>query len=382
MNKTEIFYPKSIEEIVDLLKYANKNNITIYTDEFDKKDHGIILNKHKLDKLIDIDIDNHFITIEAGITYSKLHEILKNKEITIQYPINAENEFVLDNFVKQKVILGNVYYRTNQISNLEIVLPSGRVYNTGAKSLTKDNYWREDGGPNLNRLFLGTKEYLGIISKGTIFAYPKRHKKLIGVGYNNLEDILNYAQKLARLGIGDEIIILNKYSLQDKINDFIEYNWIIFINILENYYEYQGNEAKNLINNGNLIENNIIEMAIELFKKPWYINKNYSYLSCYTLFHYISELYKNILKILKQFKCDIVPIENGRSVFLQFEFEENDSIKRDLLLFLIKSEKCVISEVNKDTLNILNKNQSYKNIVRKIKRIFDKNNILNPISWL
>ncbi len=375
-------FPASAEEILEIINEANKEKKHIRTRNQQGNSNDIYLNKSKMNNIIDIDSKNYFITLEPGITYKALKEAMKGLGVKILYPLNATSEFVLENFVKQSVLLSNVSQKCSQISNLEVALPNGLVYSSGASSLSKHNKWREDGGPNLYRLFLESGENLGIIVQGTIFAYPLSPTKLIGVAFDSFPEALTVSQKLSRLAIGEDILILNKNSLETKINQTVSKTWYLFININENYYEYQSKKVIEEAKGKNLIETVILDKFNPLLDEPWINSKAKSYVSFYTLYSDVPICYETINLKVNNYQCEIVPIERGRSIFLQFSFNKDEKMKNELIRDLLQTGKCVFNEINENTLEIYNKNKVYAKWVSNIKQELDPNNILNPNEWI
>lgn len=80
-----VIRPKTTEEISEILKIANEKNVPVIPRgggdcEFGGSkpigDTGIVLDLKSMNKILNLDIDNLIVTVEAGISWSKLNEYL------------------------------------------------------------------------------------------------------------------------------------------------------------------------------------------------------------------------------------------------------------------------------------------------------------------
>ena len=307
-----------------------------------------------------------------------MKEQLDPKNLTIQFPITSKSDSILENYSNLYPTFGNTRNKVNQIANLQVILPNGKIYRTGASSLTEENYWREDGGPNLYKLFLGSGESYGIIVKGTVLLYPKNNKKILGFEFDKLEDFIGIVKDIAKLEYGEEILILNKSSMERRFTVNISKEWCILISFNEEYFE---NEKKSIELKHNLTEANEYNQLINKLEKNWRDLKDLKKVSLYTHFQNCSKIHNIVENKAKHVVCEMVPIEFGRSVYLQYFIDSNEELSA-LREELVDSNLCTLNEVTPETMKIIEKNQKYFQTARDLKKLVDKNNILNPKKWL
>lgn len=370
----------TIDEISELLSQANDTLRPIHTTV--TAESGTSLDRSNMNKIHKIDSKNFFALIDWGVTFKQLKKELDSRNLTMQYPIESRSNSILENFSNLNAIIGNSRHKVNQIANLVILLPNGQLYQTGASSLTENNYWREDGGPNINRIFLGSDESFGIIIRGTIFLYPKIEKVLVGVEFENFDHMIASAKDLARFNYGEEILLLNRESMKERLGDEIDKEWCLLITFNKKYYDYEGSNFSRNQKFENLFANKSSAEFIAKFEQNWRDFPTLNKVSFYSLLQDCSSLYELFRNRINSFRCEMVPIEGGRTIFSQYFFN-SDSKKRDQILKeLMDSNICILREINKQTLKIMEENLAYYETARQIKQLFDKNNILNPKPWL
>lgn len=374
----EIKKPSTVEEIIEIVLDANQRKVDIYTNN--TKESGIYIDREKMDKIHKIDEINMFASIEWGVTFEQLKKELDSKNLTLQFPISSKSDSILESYSNLNVIIGNVRHKVNQIANLKVVLPNGQIYQTGASSLAEDNYWREDGGPNLHKIFIGSEETYGIVTKGTVFLYPKIDKILIGVKFDQLKEIIPIVKDIARLEYGEEILISNKSSMQKRFNEEISKDWCLLINFEKKYYE---REKKSILELHNIEQSmKSLNHLSEQLENNWRDVPELNKISYYTLLKDCISLYEIVKSQISSFICEIAPIEYGRSVYFQYFFESDNDTVDNIRKDLIKNNKCILREIDQDTNVILENNDLYFKTARNIKSLLDKNNILNPRKWL
>ncbi|MFX0141948.1 MAG: FAD-binding oxidoreductase, partial [Candidatus Hodarchaeota archaeon] len=185
-----VIRPNSVEEVSDILKYANKAKIPVIPSGgrsslcgagYSIKGGGIIID---LTRMTDVFIyeDELNVEVESGCTFSKLAYELKQKNLTIGSPgpFSAFAATIGGGLsVNTYSIYGSNLYGlpTEKLLSLEVVLPSGQIIKTGSAANPKSKpIFRYCNGPDFGGLFLGSHGTLGIITKAT-FRIEKRHQE-------------------------------------------------------------------------------------------------------------------------------------------------------------------------------------------------------------
>ncbi|MFX0106383.1 MAG: FAD-binding oxidoreductase [Candidatus Hodarchaeota archaeon] len=184
-----VIRPKDAQEISEILKVANEENIAIIPRgagicEFGGSkpisDNGIVLDLKRMDNILYLDEDNLIVTVEAGISWGKLNEYLCHYGLYTgcMGPGSGLSASVGGGISHHSVGGGGCAKYgacTNQLVSLEVVLPTGEIIETGsqANKYSKLPFNRFGNGPDLTGLFCGDNGVFGIKTKASLKIFPK-----------------------------------------------------------------------------------------------------------------------------------------------------------------------------------------------------------------
>lgn len=174
---------------------------------------GICLSMEKFNKIIEIDDKNFQAVVEPGVITQKFQEELENRGL--YYPPDPASRgscLLGGNIAENSGGPHAVKYGVTKdyILGLEIVLPTGEVINTGSRTL------KNVSGYNLTQLFIGSEGTLGIVTKIIVRLIPlPKYKKLILAAFNSIEDSVSAVAKIFQGGITPSAIeFLEKAAIQ------------------------------------------------------------------------------------------------------------------------------------------------------------------------
>ncbi|UCF50128.1 MAG: FAD-binding oxidoreductase [Thermoplasmatales archaeon] len=166
-----IVKPQNSLDVSRIIKFAVKNNITVTVmGKTAREFGGILLDMKDMQKILEINKESLYVTVEPGVNWMKLYDIILNEDLLIgAYPNNAPEASVGDWVNTGGVGIGSYKYGgiDQQIRSLEVVLPDGNIINTGFKNVVNNS-----SGYNLSDLFVGSEGTLGIITKMTLKLFP------------------------------------------------------------------------------------------------------------------------------------------------------------------------------------------------------------------
>ncbi len=184
-----VIRPKDAQEVSEILKIANEENIPVTPRgggdcEFGGSkpigDGGIVLETKRMNKVINLDQDNLIVTVEAGISWGKLNDFLCNFGLYTgcMGPGSGMTAAVGGGISHHSVGGGGCAKYgacTNQLVSLEVVLPTGEIINTGsqANKYSKNPFNRFGNGPDLAGLFCGDNGIFGVKTKVSLQVFPK-----------------------------------------------------------------------------------------------------------------------------------------------------------------------------------------------------------------
>ncbi|MFX1420029.1 MAG: FAD-binding oxidoreductase, partial [Promethearchaeota archaeon] len=172
-----VIRPKNAQEISEILKVVNEENIPIIPRgggdcEFGGSkpisDEGIVLDLKRMDNILNLDQENLIVTVEAGISWGKLNEYLCHYGLYTgcMGPGSGMTASIGGGISHQSVGGGGCAKYgscTNQLVSLEVVLPTGEIIETGsqANKYSKFPFNRFGNGPDLSGLFCGDNGIFG-----------------------------------------------------------------------------------------------------------------------------------------------------------------------------------------------------------------------------
>lgn len=208
-----IVLPENKEEIVSLLKVAEKYKLHIhpistgknwgYSDACAPTDGQIILNLERMNKIIEVNSDLGYATIEPGVTQGQLYTFLMENNIPLWMDATGAgmNTSIIGNVLERG--FGHSPYgdRYAHSSGYEIVLPTGEILNTGFghyKNSKVTEIYKWGVGPAVDGLF--TQSNLGIVTKMTLWLLPKPEKfKILFFSLKEESDITEFIEKVRPL---------------------------------------------------------------------------------------------------------------------------------------------------------------------------------------
>lgn len=130
---------------------------------------GILLSVEKMNRILEIDLDNLMAVVEAGVVTNEINERLKEHNLFFAgYPMSLESCFIGGNVAENAGGGRAVKYGVTgrYITGLEVVLPTGEVVQFGGKRV------KDVTGYNMVQLMVGSEGTLGIITRVTIKLLP------------------------------------------------------------------------------------------------------------------------------------------------------------------------------------------------------------------
>jgi len=169
--------PESPEEISSILKYCNENLIAVtpcgartgLSGGSLPINKGVALSMEKFNRILEIDEKNHQVITEPGVITQVLQNAVKEKGLF--YPPDPASKgscFIGGNVSENSGGPKAVKYGVTKdyVLNLEVVLPTGEIIWTGA------NVIKNATGYNLTQLIVGSEGTLAIITKIVLRLIP------------------------------------------------------------------------------------------------------------------------------------------------------------------------------------------------------------------
>jgi glycolate oxidase len=199
--------PTTPEQISDIVKLANRELVPItprgagsgLSGGAIPTFGGILLSVEKMNKVIELDIDNMAITVEAGMVTNDLAQMVQEKKLFFAgYPMSLQSCYIGGNIAENagggKAVKYGVTGR--YVLGVEVVTPSGDIVWLGGK-LAKDV-----SGYDLKQLLIGSEGTLGIVTKAIIrlIGYPTASSDLL-VLFNTPREAIDVVPTIMSRGL-------------------------------------------------------------------------------------------------------------------------------------------------------------------------------------
>lgn len=137
---------------------------------------GIVLDLTLMDRIVEVDHDAMYVTVEPGVTFGQLKAHLDTEapELVYSYPFAPPFTSVLANALLDG--LNNLSLRHGAmgqwINGVEAVLADGTVVRTGAGAVV-DSWFGRAPLPDLTGLFVSTQGTTGVVTRAALQLQPK-----------------------------------------------------------------------------------------------------------------------------------------------------------------------------------------------------------------
>lgn len=187
--------PDSTEEVVEIVKVANKYQIPLYPISTGKNlgyggsspilSGSVVLDLKRMNRILNVDVRNHTVLVEPGVSFFDLIAYFRENNLPLDMDIpdpawGSPIGHALDRGV------GHTYSdhgrdRWDSICGMEVVLGNGEIIRTGAGACEGTKMWQDHKwgiGPALDGIF--SQSNFGIVTKMGMWVRP-RHE-----GYRSL----------------------------------------------------------------------------------------------------------------------------------------------------------------------------------------------------
>ena len=183
-----VVFVESIEQVQAVVRLARTYKIPIICRGAGtnvvgacRAEHGgIVLNFSKMNKILDISLENMTATVQPGVVLGELQKAVD--KIGLFYPPDPSNLAVstIGGSIAQASGGAKTFkYGTTRdyVIDLKAVMADGEILRTGSNTI------KNATGYNLNSLFVGSEGTLGIVVEATLKLIPKPEAKRVMMSY-------------------------------------------------------------------------------------------------------------------------------------------------------------------------------------------------------
>ncbi|MFX0140331.1 MAG: FAD-binding protein [Candidatus Hodarchaeota archaeon] len=437
-----VIWPRNRNQVQKILKLANSLNLSLipvsspsgprhHGDIIPRNNKSIILNLSKLNKIMNIDRKNRVIMIEPGVTFSDLIPRLHNKGLRILTPLHPRaSKSVLTSALEREPITIPRYMwdSSDPLLCTEVFFGNGELFKTGsAAGPGTIKQQRKSGQAQVNpmgptqfspfRVIQGAQGSIGVVTWATLkLELLPSIQKVYHLQSDNIEHLLDFQYELLKYRLCDELLILNNLNLaclieenpneiQELANKLAKWNLIFVISgrgkLANDKISYLEGDILDIMNEKKLKlsenkitinHNDILKFLNQADINPWRLRLTGGYQDIFFITNYekirdftilVEKLISNNLGIYIQ------PINQGTAYHCEFDIYYNPHDKEETLNFKEKFLRTSINLMNSGAFfnrpyglwakEVYKRHEdSTQDALKKVKRIFDPNNVLNP----
>jgi len=201
-----IVWPETTEEVSEVIKIANTHKVPVIPECGGAQGSGstlpifggIVIDVKALNKVINIDTDNHTVTTQTGVICNELESTLNTVGYTMNHLPQSQHVSGIGGFLSARSagVVSTKYGKISEmVQGMEVVLPNGKVMRTKAVP-------NSAAGPNFNHLFMGAEGTLGVITEATLRIRPlPETRKFLSLLFSDLPTAMNAARFIMRRGL-------------------------------------------------------------------------------------------------------------------------------------------------------------------------------------
>jgi FAD/FMN-containing dehydrogenase len=437
--------PKDAQDVAKVIQLANGSTIPVVPVSSDvhfngaaiPKQGGIVLDLTRMKKVLEIDIENRRVRIEAGVKWQQLTDELAKQGMRMIMPLlPPAGRSVLTDYLEREVPTNVVYDYGEPMQSMEIVWPTGEIFRMGSASVNgypdSASKGANPSGPGIDfyRFVQGAQGTMGVVTWANlkIESIPKIDKVFLAP-----VDDLAYAQdflyRVLPRRIGQECLLLNNTDLAAIVaekwpGDFANLRatlppWTLVLVVSgllrrpEEKIAYEENFLNQVIRNEfrkmELQDNlpgvpGIGRKLLSLLRKPWPAEKTYwkniwkggSQSLFFIARPNATPVYVDMMeKIAPQYGYPlndigmyIQPIEHNRACHMEFTFFYDPAnaaekarisdLYRNAATSLLNQGAFFSRPYGELAAMMYERASSYTMALKRLKKVFDPKNIMNP----
>lgn len=206
--------PKNTDELARTIKTATSKGLAIfprgggysYTDGYAPTQPGITLDLRGMDKIIEINDHDMYVTVEPGCTWATLNDALAPHKLQTPFwgPFSGLRATVGGSISQGTLSWGSGKYGVSSetVVDLEVITADGTIIKTGASGQPGHSPFFRNYGPDLTGIFCSDCGALGVKSAITLRLIKKpSHSLGLSFSFPSFEVATQAAAAVAREGV-------------------------------------------------------------------------------------------------------------------------------------------------------------------------------------
>jgi FAD/FMN-containing dehydrogenase len=185
------------------------------------REGGIVMDLSKMNKILEIDQDLKKVRIEAGVTWGQLVSELAKQGMRTQMPLlPPANRSVLSDFLDREVPTNTVYDYGEPMQGFEVVWPNSDPFRLGSASVNgypdSGSHGGNPSGPGMDfyRFVQGAQGTMGVVTWTNLkVMFETKKDKIYFVPVDDLAYAQEFLYRILPRRVGQEVVLLNRTDL-------------------------------------------------------------------------------------------------------------------------------------------------------------------------
>ena len=413
-----VVMPKTVEEVQKVIILANKEKIPItplgagftLSALVVPNKGGIVLDMKGMDKIIEVNEKNRYAVVEAGVSQAALKTYLEKNYPHLQHstPEAPPTVTVVGNALIQGHGHISPRYGVNSdmINGMEVVLPTGEVCKIGSCSVSP--YWFTRGPlPDLSGLFIGWFGTTGVVTKLSIKLYPKpRCREVMAFSTDDIDLITDAIFEVMHLDLLEDFFLIT----QEK-PDWM--NHVFFVIIVSGHFKEElelkidtyknlfrafkgGDKVKFVEDLHPALRKRFLDVPpLAALAADFRKGGGFEYTGAILPVDKVPEAWRKGMEIAHKYGMIVSYVHQvlmGNSIMFGFNYSFNRADEEDVektRKALEESNRLTFElggivwkgEVGAQRLAMERMDPNTAELIKKVKRLLDPNEIMNPGNW-
>jgi len=185
-------------------------------------DNTITFDLSRMNRVLEINTQDMYVTVECGCTWQKLYEALSDTDFRTPYwgTLSGSKATIGGGFSQNSIFWGSGQYGTaaDNVIGLEVVTADGSVVKTGSGAQINSKPFFRHYGPDLTGLFTCDAGALGFKATATLRLIPKfKGRQYCAFDFKTGEDAIAAMSEVSRRGLAMECFGFDPYLQQQRL---------------------------------------------------------------------------------------------------------------------------------------------------------------------
>lgn len=220
-----IIQPADKEELAAAVKAATDAGYAVfprgggmsYTSGYlPSTEKSVTVDTSRMDRVLEVNLEDMYVTVEAGCTWQTLHETLKDKGVRSPFwgTLSGIHATVGGGMSQNCIFFGSGIHGSgvDSVIGFEVVLADGSILKTGAGAQVNAAPFHRHYGPDLTGLFTSDAGALGIKAVITLkLIRNPEHREFLSFSFDDYNAVFAASAAVSRAGLATESFGFDPY---------------------------------------------------------------------------------------------------------------------------------------------------------------------------